>query len=119
MLFSTRGTFENRLHGPSLNPTKAINWLYMTAAILKYCENNIRKILCDSEKITFEEVLNFYKEHHPESKDAAFLSDYLVAYYKDRCALFAADLEKKDIVSNWDIIDDQKYDFVLDGRKLF
>ena len=121
MLFSERFTWENRLHTPTLNPVKAVNWLYMSVAIVKYAENNIRKILCESDKISLEEVLNYFKDHYPSSKDAAFISEYLNAYYSSRRREFNLDLEKEkpDFISQWDIDEDQRYNFELNGKKLF
>jgi len=52
-LFGKRGTIEFRVHPPTLNPIKAINWLFICNAILKFA--NIQK----SSWYTIPNILTF------------------------------------------------------------
>jgi len=118
MLFSPSGTCESRLHDATLNSQRAVNWLFMNRAVIAFAENNIKKIIC-GDTISFIDVLNFYKTHYKSSKDAMFLSDYLIAYYTERKNRFAKDIENGDKVSEWCLKDDLTYKFQFDGKALF
>ncbi len=94
MFFSKRNTLEFRSHHSVLNHTKAINWLFICNAILKYAEVNSGRIMVDPMKtISLESVLNYYKDNFKTSY-ATSVSEYLIAYYKSRVITFA-DLKAK------------------------
>jgi len=115
MIFSERGTAESRLSSATLNPQKMINWLFMCLAIIKYTEYNQQKIITSPEKITFTGVLNHYREFFKGDKTASFLSEYLIAYYEEKCRIFARDFKEGDYVSNHDLTKDKKYSFTYKG----
>lgn len=119
MIFSERGTAEYRLHTASTNTVKLSAWLFICAAITKYSEANVEKILAEPGKVSLIDVLNYYKDHFPRDKNAAFLSEYLIAYYNDRCEAFTKDLKKEDHVSEWDIKQDKQFTFEYEGVTLF
>jgi len=118
MFFSTRNTIESRIHCPTNNPQRLVNWLFMNVAIVRYAEINMKKILSD-EKITFEDVLNFYKTHYKNDEKAAFLSDYLIAYYNERVNEFQKDFQNKEYLSDWTYLNDKDYKFSYNGISLF
>lgn len=112
MIFSERGTAEFRLHTATTNSVKSSVWLFMCAAICKYAEANVEKILSEPGNISLVEVLNYYRDHFPKDENATFLSEYLNAYYTSRCEVFAKDLKKEDKISEHDIKNDKKFSFV-------
>lgn len=115
MIFSERGTAEFRIHQGSLNTQKLINWLFICNAIVSYAEVNEKKILTTDKKITFEEILNHYKNHFKGNNTAEFLSKYLIAYYKERCAYFEKDFKNNDYASELEAIKDKEYSFTFEG----
>jgi len=118
MLFSKSETCEARVHDPTLNSERAVLWLFMNVALVRFCENNLRDIITGKE-ISFIDVLNFYKNHYEKDKDAAFLSEYLIAYYKNRCENIAKDIARGDKLSSWIIDQDNKFTFSYKGVTLF
>lgn len=116
MIFSERETIEYRLHTGTTSPTKMMAWCFICAAITRYAENNIKKIITSSEKISFKEVLNYYADHFPKNKTATELSEYLLAYYDTRCKTFAKDYEKSDFLSQHEINKDKEFSFVFNGK---
>lgn len=111
MLFSERKTAELRISEATTNSQKSVNLLFIFNAIIKYAENNTRKILISEEAIDINEVLDYYKKSFRGNKKAAFLSEYLKAYYKHRKDMFQIDLQKSDFVSKHCISNDKKYKF--------
>jgi hypothetical protein len=119
MLFSERKTAEFRIATPTTNKIKAIAWFYMCVAIIRYAETHVKEILTQEKSISFEDVLNYYKNHFKDNKDAEFLSEYLIAYFKNQKERFAKDYEKGDYVSDWTISQDKTFKFSYKGISLF
>jgi hypothetical protein len=115
MFFTHRNTVEFRLHGPTINHHKMINWLFICNAIVKYAERNAAEIIRTAGNISVKEVLDVYKDLHPKDSKAAFLSDYLQEYFRSRQAKFVTDLKRGDKLSAWDIDDDKSYKFSYKG----
>jgi hypothetical protein len=113
-IFGKHDTIEFRIHTPTLNPDKVINWVLMCAAIVKYAENYTEKCV-KLNKISFEEVLNFYKDFY-KTDTSSKLSDNLVSYYRNRCEYFAKDFAKGDYVSTEEMKKDN--DFAFNTTKL-
>ena len=118
MLFSPRETVEARLSSPTINPQRAVLWLMINNAIVKFAEHNMKRIIT-GEKISLTNVLNFYKDHYKTNADAKFLSEYLCAYVKERTEKFAKDKERGDFVSSYEIDGDNRYKFEFKGKMLF
>lgn len=113
LIFSSRNTIEFRIHTPTLNGNKIINWIFMCAAIVRFAEKYPKRCI-SNENISFIDVLNYYKEINSSSYSLK-LSTNLVSYYEERCKLFDADLRKGDFTSTHDITSDNMYSFnVLD-----
>lgn len=110
MFFSERKTIEFRLHQPTRNSQKMINWLFICNAIVKYAETNAKKILMGESSITLEEVVNWYKEEIG-NKEACFLSEYLNAYINDRKTYFLRDYKNNDYLSLDEMNTDCNYSF--------
>ena len=111
MIFSERNTVEFRLHTPTTNSQKMINWLFICNAIVRYAEVNAKDIICGKSRITMEDVLNYYSTTFKGDSKAEFLSEYLYAYFVERQKEFEKDKEKGDYVSNWDMEKDKSYKF--------
>lgn len=109
-MFSTRNTIEFRIHTPTVNSQKMINWLFITNAIVKYAILNSKEILTTNRKISLSEVLDYYKTVF-KVPSAELLSDYLNAYAEERTKAFKADYNKQDYLSNWEIEGDKTYEF--------
>lgn len=92
-----------------------INWLFICNAILRYAEKNMLEIFKNPSKISIIDVLNYYKDNFKRNSIAEFLSEYLIAYYKDKCAIFAKDYAKGDVLSMHDINEDKNYTFSYKG----
>jgi hypothetical protein len=92
-IFGKHDTIEFRLHTPTLNPDKIINWLLMCVAIMRFAENNTERCIrlntdyCDK------------------------LSTNLVSYYRNRVEYFERDLKNGDLVSKREMQDDNNFSF--------
>lgn len=119
MFFGHRHTFEFRLHGPTTNPHKMINWLFICLAILKYADKNALQILKmkDKETVSLKELLTIYEDNFPKDGKARFLSEYLYAYFRERQEAFKKDYKRGDVISSWDIDEDKEYSFSYNGVK--
>lgn len=115
MFFTNRNTMEFRLHTPTTNPHKMVNWLFICNAIVKYADKYSKNIITSGAGISVKEVLDIYKDLYPKDEKAAFLSDYLYEYFCERQKDFAKDIKKGDKVSQWDIDDDKDYKFSYKG----
>lgn len=109
-MFSSRNTIEFRLHTPTVNSQKIINWLFISNAIVRYAILNSREILTSTKKITLASVLDYYKETF-RVPQAEFLSEYLKAYVAERTEAFQKDYVKGDYTSKWEIDGDKTYEF--------
>lgn len=78
MFFGKRNTIEFRLHTPTLNPQKVINWLFIINSIIRYTENNTLEIL-KGTKVSMEDLFSVYPKP---------LASSLLSYYNDRCKYF-------------------------------
>lgn len=108
-LFGKRDTIEFRLHTPTLNSDKIINWLMMCAAMVKYAQANTLDCI-SNKKISFEDVLGVYGDVYKKSY-AYHLSNRLIAYYNNRVNYFKNDFEKGDILSSEELYKDNDFEF--------
>ena len=115
MIFSERFTAEFRIHEGTLNSQKIINWLFICQAIVKYAEHNQTSIF-EGKPVTMEDVLNYYAKTFKDVRSKK-LSAYLIAYFKERQAIFAADLKKGDVLSLDFDKKDKTYVFEYNGIK--
>lgn len=109
LVFHKRETIEFRIHTPTLNSDKIINWLFMSAAIIKFAEKYPKRCV-SAEPISFIDVLNYYK-NNSNTNFAEMLSNNLILYYNSKVALFQKDYEQGDYISKHDITNDKKYNF--------
>lgn len=114
LFFSSRRTAEFRLHQPTLNGQKMVNWLFICNAIVRYAETHAKKILSDGSPIPLNTVLDYYADTF-KTKEAIFLSDYLKAYVQDRKDYFYKDFNRGDFISDRELQDDKTYVFEYKG----
>lgn len=89
--------------------------MFICNAIVKYAEKNIDKIVTTSGNIPLKEVINYYQNAFPKDENAAFLSEYLNAYYNYRKKVFDKDVSNGDRISEHEIIRDKDYSFEYKG----
>ncbi len=116
MFFTNRNTIEFRLHGPSCNVHKIVNWMLICTAIIKYAEAHALEIITMKEaKISLKDVLYIFPEMNVRDVKANSISDYLYAYFEHRKKVFASDIKNGDGISMWDIEQDEEYEFEYNG----
>lgn len=86
MFFNNRNTVEFRLHTPTFNQDKSINWLLMCIAIIKYAQQHPIKCI-SGDSISFKDVLLYYKQIR-NTEYGEKLSYNLIGYYNDRVEYF-------------------------------
>lgn len=121
-LFSNSGTIEFRLHHPTLNPYKIINWILICMAMVKYTKNNIQHIIEGKAKLHLNEVLDGFTTNFGKgySKEGEFISSYLKEYTKERKKFFNHYLFTKTNVAKVEFAKDTIYKFEIDdGNSLF
>lgn len=106
-IFSPRNTVEFRLHTPTLNAQKTINWLFICNAIVRYAETHASKIF-SKDPIKLSEVLTYYHKFGCRGRS---LSEYLSAYVEFRKKQFAKDYISGDRVSHSEIDKDAEFEF--------
>lgn len=111
-IFSDRNTVEFRLHTPTTNAQKILNWLFICVAIVKYTSANTRNILLSKNNITLNEVLSYYNQFGDKGE---FLQRYLNAYISERKEAFFKDFMKGDKTSEWEMLQDKQYKFQFEG----
>jgi hypothetical protein len=111
MFFTHRNTVEFRLHTPTTNSHKMVNWLFICNAIVKYADRYAMDIITSKKSISIKEVLAIYEVLSPKDEKARFLSEYIYEYFLERQERFQKDLDRGDKVSKWDIEEDKQYQF--------
>jgi hypothetical protein len=107
LFFDNRNTIEFRLHTPTTNPHKIINWLYIIRAIILYADKHTEEII-KGVKPTMKKVLNVYGEVYNDNASKE-LSEILFGYYKSRCDEFASHTAKENYVPLEELTGDKNY----------
>ena len=92
LLFGARGTFEARLHNPTIDYNKAINWIYICAAILKYAEIYTRELI----EASLTTPIKFYKVLRKIYNKK--ISDILIEYLEYKKELHIQEAQNGDVV---------------------
>jgi len=111
LFFSHRHTLEARLHGPTTNKDKTVNWMLICAAIIRYSQKYAKQIITNDKTISLKEILEIFPTLYPSDKKASFLSKYLYNYFLERQERCRKDMNKGDYVSMWDIDEDKQYKY--------
>lgn len=86
LIFSENRTVEFRLHTPTFNSEKIINWTYICSALLYYAENESYNILSDLKKsYSFNEIISEVYKNNEE------LRDNLINYMYSRKSFYKND----------------------------
>jgi hypothetical protein len=108
-IWGTRRTMEFRVHPPTTNSTKTINWLFITNAILRYADSVSWQSIIKEDKLTLSDILSFsYSER---------LSNYLCAYIEDLKQLRIESDSVSDIKGLKWCKEDPTYEFSYKGIK--
>jgi len=111
-IFSDRHTVEFRIHTPSSNPAKLINWLYICAGIVNFTKKFAPNYLDISlEKLTLKQII---KTVYGDSKD---ISDYLCKYIDWRKAFMNQCATSGDDIGNTEIMSDLDFTFPFNGKE--
>lgn len=110
VVFGKHKTIEFRVHTPTTNSDKIINWVLMCNAIILYAQKNIRKCV-SGEKISFRnDILNYYANSR-NTYYSKFLSANLIAYYDQRVAMFDKDFKNGEYLGLGELINDSTFSF--------
>ena len=109
IVFGKHDTIEFRLHTPTTNSDKIINWLLMCNAIMEYAKNYPYKCI-STDEVTFKDVLNFYGKKYKTSY-AMNLSQRLITYYETRVEKFKKDKEANNFLSLDEITNDSTFKY--------
>lgn len=76
LIFGRRGTVEFRIHTPTMNPDKVINWLFITSAVLSYAMDNMEELTKSrlSKDVNLINIIKTVYRGNPISKT---LCDYI------------------------------------------
>jgi hypothetical protein len=114
MFFSKRDTIEFRLHTPTFNSQKIINWLFICSAFIQYVEKHTEAIL-KGKKIKIKDVLYIYKDLYNEEE----LSEYLLDYYKSRVVFFEKLTKSGNFIPSEELACDSAYFFESKLNNIF
>lgn len=107
---SSRNTCEFRAHHAVLHPDKAINWLFICIAIVRYAEQHSSHLIVESNKVSITEVLNYYRDT-VKTKYGIKVSKYLNDYYASRVAYFKKKRDAGDALVKEDYLLEEEYSF--------
>jgi hypothetical protein len=77
-LFENKGVIEFRIHGPTLNENKLINFIFILNAVIEYAKKHSNVILHKKEKIYLEKIINSIYANNPKIKEP------LIQYIRSR-----------------------------------
>jgi hypothetical protein len=109
IVFKRQQTVEFRLHTPTLNHNKIINWLVMCVAIIRYTQINFNKILTE-DNICFTDVLSIFEKVAVKPSYGKKISDNLISYYNKRVKYFENDYQNCNYISEMYLKKDLDFD---------
>lgn len=109
---------EYRVHSGTVNPTKSMIWLLITAAITKFVENNTQRILAGKDKINLDDILKevYLQENTVEGQ---FLYEYIREYITIRESLNINVYTTHRDIYGAEFRDDATFAFKVNRRDLF
>lgn len=108
-IFGKRDTIEFRIHTPTTNGDKIINWLLMCISVVRFAEENVDHCI-KLNKIKLTDVLDYYGDTFATAYTKS-LSQNLKDYYTQRVEYFEQDFRNKDFVSKAEIKQDENFSF--------
>lgn len=109
IFFGKQDTVEFRIHTPTLNGDKIINWMFLCSAIVQYAIKNPKKCV-GSNNVTLNDVIDSLIEN-TKSKYGVNLVEKLKEYCTIRKNIFLADKNKGDYMSRSYIDNDSNFTF--------
>jgi hypothetical protein len=111
-LFSKRGTVEFRIHTPTTNPAKLINWLFICAGIVNFVRYHAPAYTNKSlENLTLNNILRVVYSKKPG------ILDYLLSYVKWRKDFMKQCANSGDDIGSTEIMSDLDFTFPFKGTK--
>jgi len=110
LIFSRRGTVEFRIHTPTTNPTKLVNWLYICAGIVTFADkyaNNYTDLAM--QKLNLKTILSIVYE----DKEVV---TYLNSYIDWRTKFMKKCDESGDGIGSTEIMNDLDFTFPYKGQ---
>lgn len=100
LIWNGKGTVEFRCHVPTVLSQKAINWLYITTAILSYARKHATYLTSASAtNLSFITLSEIMKEAYPSD-----IADILNNYITERKKYYS---NKKDIIGEYEIMSEE------------
>lgn len=110
IFFGKQDTVEFRIHTPTTNSDKIINWLFMCSALIQYAINN-PKICLSKKPISFRnDVLKIYQDKS-KSRYAKHLVEKLQEYYDFRKNYFAKHTTNDNYLCPEELKEDSTFNF--------
>jgi hypothetical protein len=110
-IFSKRGTIEFRIHTPTTNKAKLINWLYICSGILTFVEKYAKNYT--NETLSRLTLTNLLKAVYGNSPDVL---EYLLRYIKWRTDYMVLCSNQGDDVGTTEIMGDDDFTFKYKGK---
>jgi hypothetical protein len=114
-IFGKSGTVEFRIHGPTFNHDKIINWLYIISAIVKFAEKYKNEISSNPELIS---NINLKRIILDVYEDSNVLSNYLLEYVEYRKSLMKEHSKMGDCIGKIDLKEDNILNFKSNIKSL-
>lgn len=102
-VFSQQETVEWRIHNPTFNPNKIVNWIYILNAITQYVYRNrdeISSLKLDISGLKLKDIINDIYCSHEEVRD------YISAYITYRKSVIKKCNANEDYIGDYDIEND-------------
>jgi len=111
-LFSKRNTVEFRIHTPSANPAKLINWLFICAGIVNFVKNNAKMYTNESiSKLTLKQIIKVVYGEDTE------IVAHLISYIDWRRNFMKQCADSGDDIGSTEIMGDLAFKFPYNGMK--
>ena len=116
LIFSSNRTLEFRIHPPTFNHTKVVNWLFICIGIVTFAERNTKDIISRKIKPSLEDIMKGFYTYFGsyEFNDAVGveIANYLNAYIRFRKEKVAEATKAGDVLAkNIEFDADAKFKF--------
>lgn len=109
LIFGNKKTIEFRIHTPTYNIDKILNFLFINSYLINYTKENYSKILKDPTLLLKKDLIRFVSNYISNSKtlnsnNRDLLIDYHISYINTRKDYIYDFNSKGDIIGNEDLI---------------
>lgn len=126
LFFSRTYTVEFRAHSATTSKDKAVAWLLICNAILKFAKQNREEIIRAKTKYNLYDVISGFRNNFGEGSTEIltedylnFVADYLEDYINIRKEVFLNAYFEYSDYEDLTIANDNKFEFSLKGRNIF